>query len=87
MNGELNCCPKCGSENIGTYAFSLSADAGIYCKDCDFGIEEEISWEGCEADVPEDHPEYRGRLIAAHDRKAYRILKEKWNAIKPEYKK
>lgn len=42
MNEELKPCPKCGSKNLNAYAFNLSADAGICCEDCKFGIEEEI---------------------------------------------
>ena len=81
---DLNCCPRCGSTNIDTYAFSLSEDAGIVCNDCDFTVEKEIPWEDLDAGVPEDHPDYTRRLIAAHDKKAYETLRKMWNGIKPD---
>lgn len=82
MNEELKPCPKCGSKNLNTYAFNLSADAGICCEDCEFGIEEEIPWEDLNVDLPEDDPNYKRALIAVHDNKAWNILSKKWNNIK-----
>ena len=84
MNNELKPCPKCGSKNLDTYAFNLSADAGICCEDCKFYIEEEIPWENLDINLPKDDPNYKMALIKAHDNKAWNILSEKWNKLKRE---
>lgn len=83
MYEDLNLCPRCGSKNIKAYAFSLDTTAGVRCEDCDFYIEEEVSWEDCDPDpnVPEEHPDFRGNIIRAHDRKAYPIVRDIWNSV------
>lgn len=53
-------CPKCGSNDLSFYAFSIAEDCGVICKNCGFSLETEVSWEGC--DTIEEHDE-KGREI------------------------
>ncbi len=56
-------CPNCGGENLHFYAFSICADCGVRCDDCDFEIESEVSWEDCSSEEE-------------HDKKCYKHLVE-----------
>lgn len=51
-------CPRCGSENLSFYAFSISPDCGVNCNDCDFSLISEVSWEGCTHEKEHDQKCY-----------------------------
>ena len=68
-------CPKCGGTLINCYAFSIVPDCRITCENCNFEIESEVSWEGCEGNTHKEK-------VLAHDEKCCNHLRELWNNYK-----
>ena len=54
-------CPKCGSNDLSFYAFSFVADCGVTCENCEFSLETEVSWEGC--NTMEEHDKKCGEIL------------------------
>lgn len=54
-------CPKCGSNDLSFYAFSIAEDCGVTCKNCGFSLEAEVPWDDCNSE--EEHDNKCGKVL------------------------